>query len=197
MLLPCSSSVDIQMIGFPSRLPSSCSILLYFLAGLFLFLAVRFVIHRNSAATVVATSSGDKEKRTAEAIRVEQKASSWRLFTWESLPVSLPITLTTPPNPTIIGRGVGVKSVTSLIASPPPPRLPTSNHTRSQKEQAMSFHRRGPTFEQPLPAIYQSQEPLSMAKLIMSRHTLRRPSPKSLKRSSSAPPTPSRPHTMV
>ncbi|KAF9261730.1 hypothetical protein L218DRAFT_988799 [Marasmius fiardii PR-910] len=195
MLLPCSPNVDIPMIGFPARFPSPCSLLLCLLAGLFLFLAVRFVMHRNVAPTVNATTSGDKEKRSSEAIRVEQKSSSWRLLAWDNLPVSLPITLTAPPNPTMIGRGVGVQPST-LVTPSPPPRSSTNN-LWSQKESVISFQRRGPTFEQPLPAIYQSQEPLSMAKLIMSRHTLRRPGPKSIKRSVSAPPTPSRPHIMV
>uniref|UniRef100_A0A0W0FBP3 Uncharacterized protein n=1 Tax=Moniliophthora roreri TaxID=221103 RepID=A0A0W0FBP3_MONRR len=60
----------------------------------------------------------------------------------------------------------------------------------------MSQSRRGPSFEQPLPAIYQSQEPISMAKMIMSRHTFRRPGQKMPRRSASAPPTSSRPQSM-
>lgn len=58
----------------------------------------------------------------------------------------------------------------------------------------------GPQFQPPPPALYENPVPLSMAKLIMSRHTFRKPNPNrprgssitSLKRSMSSPQTPSR-----
>lgn len=185
------------LIGFPSRFPSPCSVLLCFLAGLCLFFTLRLVVHRHSTTKTI-TIPGEKEKRS-HTVHVERKSSSssiWRLFAWEGLPVSLPITLTAPLNATTVGRGVGVTAGIPPVLSSPP-RSSVANHARSQSEKPVSWHRCGPSFEQPVPAIYQSQEPLSMAKLIMSRHTFRRPTPKPPKRSVSVPPTPSRPQHMV
>ncbi|KAL0566721.1 hypothetical protein V5O48_015286, partial [Marasmius crinis-equi] len=149
MLLPCSSKVDMQLIGFPARFPSPCSLLLCFLAGLCILFVLRFVLHRHAATKPVAIP-GEKEKR-AQVVQVEQKSSpssSWRLFTWQAIPVSLPITLIAPANATMIGRGVGVKTG-SFVVSSPPPRAPTPNPSRSHTEKPISWHRRGPTFEQP------------------------------------------------
>ncbi|KAI6015121.1 hypothetical protein F5J12DRAFT_904438 [Pisolithus orientalis] len=58
----------------------------------------------------------------------------------------------------------------------------------------------GPRFQPPPPALYENPMPLSMAKLIMSRHTFRKPNPNrprrtsvtSSKRPMSSPQTPSR-----
>ncbi|KAK1228105.1 hypothetical protein PQX77_008876 [Marasmius sp. AFHP31] len=149
MLLPCSSNVDMQLIGFPSRFPSPCSLVLCFLAGLCLFLTLRFVIYRHSITKPIAIP-GEKEKRS-QTVQVEQKSSSpssWRFFAWEGLPVSLPITLTTPLNTTTVGRGVGVTASAHTVSSPPP-RSSTANYARSQSEKPISWHRRGPSFEQP------------------------------------------------
>ncbi|KAH7883029.1 hypothetical protein F5I97DRAFT_166673 [Phlebopus sp. FC_14] len=58
--------------------------------------------------------------------------------------------------------------------------------------------RSGPQFQPPPPALYESPVPLSMAKMIMSRHTFRRPNPNRPRRASlvsasrSTPQTPSR-----
>ncbi|KAL0071231.1 hypothetical protein AAF712_001797 [Marasmius tenuissimus] len=94
---------------------------------------------------------GEKEKRS-QTVQVEHKSSSpssWRFFAWEGLPVSLPITLTAPLNTTTVGRGVGVTAGTHPVSSSPPPRSPTTNYARSQSEKPISWHRRGPSFEQP------------------------------------------------
>ncbi|KAF7311775.1 hypothetical protein MIND_00188000 [Mycena indigotica] len=76
-----------------------------------------------------------------------------------SLAEALPITLHPPPPPVMRGRyvyrggrGVGFST---------------------RKETALAV-------ETPVPAIYETQTPASMAKLIMSRHTYRRPTPPSL-----------------
>ncbi|KDR80890.1 hypothetical protein GALMADRAFT_135978 [Galerina marginata CBS 339.88] len=44
-----------------------------------------------------------------------------------------------------------------------------------QMQQVQPGRRQGPAFEHPLPALYNTEVPVSMAKMIMSRHTFRRP----------------------
>ncbi|ESK87987.1 hypothetical protein Moror_10834 [Moniliophthora roreri MCA 2997] len=201
MHLPCSSTADMQLMGFPSRFPSPCSLILCFFVAVFLILAIRYGLHYRSSRTPVAIS-GDKEKRTSQGTtQLEQKSSSRRLFIWDGLPLSLPVTLTAPRN-TTVGKGVGVSASVAPVSRtssppPPPPPPPRGPINQSQPQPVMSQSRRGPSFEQPLPAIYQSQEPISMAKMIMSRHTFRRPGQKMPRRSASAPPTSSRPQSMV
>ncbi|PPQ86968.1 hypothetical protein CVT26_007647, partial [Gymnopilus dilepis] len=72
----------------------------------------------------------------------------WGLVKWDSLPSA----------PSIPRRGMWV---------PPPPPSPPP--------QMQQIRRPGPAFDHPLPALYDSREPISMAKMIMSRHTFRRP----------------------
>jgi len=50
-----------------------------------------------------------------------------------------------------------------------------SETERSWQPQQQRGRRPGPAFDHPLPALYQSDVPVSMAKMIMSRHTFRRP----------------------
>ncbi|KAL4071716.1 hypothetical protein V8B97DRAFT_1500398 [Scleroderma yunnanense] len=101
---------------------------------------------------------------------------------WSS-PASLPFTLRmTEKMPPPAGSSVSVPSKRSLLV----PRW----HTRTP----------GPQFQPPPPALYENPVPLSMAKLIMSRHTFRKPNPNRPRRSSitspkqsmSPPQTPSR-----
>ncbi|KAF8646661.1 hypothetical protein AX16_007159 [Volvariella volvacea WC 439] len=111
--------------------------------------------------------------------------SSWGWFTWESLP-ALPVSLTVPEshNNRVIGQGVGLMntinrtSSRSSASTPPPPPPPASSSTRQQQQNSVhvqSLRRGAPVFDRPLPSIYQTQVPMSMAKIIMSRHTHRRP----------------------
>jgi len=52
---------------------------------------------------------------------------------------------------------------------------PSMQMQRIQRHQQSVRRPTSPTFQPPPPAIYESQVPLSMAKMIMSRHTFRRP----------------------
>ncbi|KAJ7833059.1 hypothetical protein B0H13DRAFT_2111522 [Mycena leptocephala] len=128
----------------------------------------------------VSASASEKAKPAPETKR------TWLggVFSFQTLPTltlelpTLPITLSPPPPPAMRGRhvyrggrGVGFAN----------PRRP---------EQALSA--RTMSVEAPLPAIYESQTPVSMAKMIMSRHTYRSPAPRRAASTSSArrPPSP-------
>ncbi|KAF4623223.1 hypothetical protein D9613_001391 [Agrocybe pediades] len=95
-----------------------------------------------------------KEKTSAvnassEASQTKKMSSwLWGLVKWDSL----------PPAAAIAERG-GWQ----------PPSSPQMQQIQRQTR------RQRPSFEQPLPALYESQVPVSMAKMIMSRHTFRRP----------------------
>jgi len=148
-------------VSFP--LSNHTAILLSFLVSLFLLAVIRAALHFLRSRT-----SPSLEKQTLIQERpknVEQQSSSsssstsswgWSLFTWDNLP-TLPISFKVDEN-NMKGRGVG------LAASQSPPSQPWQRGRRS-----------GPAFEQPLPAMYQTDVPVSMAKMIMSRHTFRKP----------------------
>jgi len=109
-----------------------------------------------------------------------------RSLQWNTLPVSLPFTLTLPEKSSpVVGNGVGM----GLSQKAP------------QMLQVLNWRpRAGPRFQPPPPALYENPVPLSMAKMIMSRHTFRRPNPNRVRKSSAAsssqptspPQTPSR-----
>jgi hypothetical protein len=181
--LPCSAPVEIHsLLGFSSKFStsSSCSLFLISLICLAALLAVvslRFVLLRRSKPVTLVRES---KLQTSEKESPEHRRT-WRniLNRWDA--VNLPVTLTAPASSAVVGHGVGLNG--AVLEKPMSPPI-----------------RSGPTFEQPLPAIYQSKEPLSMAKLIMSRHTFRRPSQSqrvSLPRRSTAPASGSRPQSMV
>ncbi|CAA7265237.1 unnamed protein product [Cyclocybe aegerita] len=112
----------------------------------------------SSSATSTVPSSGSS---TTEKQQEEKKTVSWYwgLVKWDSLPLpSFPRARTgAPSSPSMSEAGRG------RWGSP-------------QQYQHISQGRRpGPAFETPLPALYQSEVPVSMAKMIMSRHTFRRP----------------------
>lgn len=92
--------------------------------------------------------------------QVEKTMSSafWGLIRWDSLP-ALP------------RRQVGSLSVSETERG----RWITQRRQEGLRIQLLQGKRPGPAFEHPLPAIYQSDVPVSMAKMIMSRHTFRRP----------------------
>ncbi|KAF9224890.1 hypothetical protein BS17DRAFT_701968 [Gyrodon lividus] len=89
---------------------------------------------------------------------------------WNTLPVSLPFTLRMPEKPSPeVGNGVGVG------LSQKRTELPVANwHSRRPR----------PQFQPPPPALFENPVPLSMAKIIMSRHTFRRPNPNRARRTS-------------
>jgi len=147
-------------VSFP--LSNHTAILLSLLVSLFLLAVIRAALQFLRSRT-----SPSLEKQTLiqeQPKNIEQQSSSssssptswgWSLFTWDSLP-TLPISFKVDEN-NMKGRGVG-------LAAQPPPSQPWQRGRRS-----------GPAFEQPLPAMYQTDVPVSMAKMIMSRHTFRKP----------------------
>lgn len=166
-------------VSFP--VSTHTAILLSFLASLFLLAVIRAALHFLRSRT---SSSLEKQTLIQEQPKsIEQTSSSssspspwgWSLFTWDSIP-TLPISFKVGEN-NMKGRGVG------LVASQPPPSQPWPRGRRS-----------GPAFEQPrmslclsdllllllitmfyhpVPAMYQTEVPVSMAKMIMSRHVRR------------------------
>ncbi|KAF9011733.1 hypothetical protein BDQ17DRAFT_785130 [Cyathus striatus] len=125
-----------------------------------------------SVSVVSASDNKSAPPSSLSSPTQQQKRSSWGwgLITWDRLP-SLPLSLSAKPVTTEMrGRGVGLRSG--------PSSMPTQQLQQQQPmQQVQSWQsRRGPAFERPLPAIYQTEVPASMAKMIMSRHTFRRPS---------------------
>ncbi|KAK2460874.1 hypothetical protein APHAL10511_007344 [Amanita phalloides] len=119
------------------------------------------------------------------------------LFTWFKWESSLPISFSAPRNSVLQGRPTS--PATSQLHIPTPPRTEASQNSSQDQDQdqATQLHRgpswhqarrAGPAFETPLPAMYQTEVPASMAKIIMSRHTYRRPTPRPPSRSSSPSP---------
>ncbi|KAG6827716.1 hypothetical protein H0H92_010689 [Tricholoma furcatifolium] len=166
-------------ISFPSladSLPSNSSILLSLLASLVVLSFIRaacLYLRSNTGTQKQQQAQVQVQEKAADHVEESRKRSSWAwgLLRWDRLP-SLPVSLTIPRNETN-GVGVGMQEKRPL----------------PQPWQPVRGRRGGPAFETPLPAIYQSSEPLSMAKMIMSRHTYRRPSSRPPARTV-APPAP-------
>jgi len=186
--IPCTSTVEIpNFLGLSAKFSSSCSLFLLSLIGfavLGVAVTIKFIfLARKSKSRV---SEGDVKVQKSEKMSLQVQQRTWKFFlsAWDG--VNLPVTLTAPPTNAVVGRGIGING--AVLA----------------KQMAQPI-RSGPVFEQPLPAIYQSKEPVSMAKMIMSRHTFRRPShpsqthsSSSHRRSASLPPvSSSRPQSMV
>jgi len=93
----------------------------------------------------------------------EKKMSSllWGLVKWDTLP-KLPI-----PR-----RDAGALSASETERG----RSTTQRQQHGLRIHLTQGRHTGPAFDRSLPAVYQSVVPVSMAKMIMSRHTFRRPS---------------------
>lgn len=162
-------SMPVPPISFDSdRLPSCTSVFLSLLATLVLVSFVRaalLCLRGNVDSKLLQQSQVQVvEKAVERSDDAKQRPGSWKwsLSSWKAVSVpslSLPLSLA-PIDKDSVRRGVGMqgKSETRRHEHWPAPRV----------------RKGGPTFETPLPALYQS-EPLSMAKLIMSRHTYRKP----------------------
>ncbi|KAH7871445.1 hypothetical protein F5879DRAFT_984590 [Lentinula edodes] len=157
--IPCSSPVEIpSFLGFPTKysyLSSTCSLFLLSFIGLAVLAAAvlfKFFLHRKSR-TKLSTNIAQKSEK--ELIQAQRRTWSSLLTAWDG--VTWPVSLTVPPPSTAVGRGVGLNG--AVLGKQ------TSQPTRN-----------APSLNQTLPTIYQSKEPISMAKMIMSRHTFRRPS---------------------
>ncbi|KAG6380233.1 hypothetical protein JVT61DRAFT_8325 [Boletus reticuloceps] len=138
---------------FPSLsavfMAAAASVLLLFIARI-LFLLMRLW------SCPIRTESEQKENTYG---RYSAHVSNpWgRSLQWNILPVSLPFTLALSEKPSAeVGSGLAQK--------------------RSQTLPVVNWQPRArPQFQPPPPALYETPVPLSMAKIIMSRHTFRKP----------------------
>ncbi|KAF8624688.1 hypothetical protein AX17_007019 [Amanita inopinata Kibby_2008] len=129
----------------------------------------------------VTASALEQQTRTPSATQGKWNTGLHKWFRWDNLQVALPVSLTLPRSEVMkgrsIGMGIGVSSIGTMSA---PPRA-DDDKTQQQTLQQPSLQvwqqtrRAGPAFESPLPAMYQTDVPASMAKMIMSRHTYRKP----------------------
>jgi len=139
----------------------------------FLSLILLALLH-HAAAYISRLPIISDEKEGQRANEQESSTRSWMPFVswtkwpsfdwrsnirWEGLPqLSLPVSLSVSDNEMVgasVGKGMGVG-------------MELMKHEWQSR-------RLKPAFDAPPPALYQSQAPLSMAKIIMSRHTIRRP----------------------
>ncbi|KAJ4001975.1 hypothetical protein F5050DRAFT_1720946 [Lentinula boryana] len=188
--IPCTSPVEISnFLGFSPKFANSsptCSLYLLTLIGLAILgvaVSFKYFLVRKSRTKQGNLANQQLEKEQTQTFQ----RRTWITFIngWDG--IHWPVTLTVPPTSTSVGRGVGLNgAVLGKHMSQP---IPNNS-----------------SFDQRLPTIYQSKEPISMAKMIMSRHTFRRPSspvPTTSQATTrhSAPlplsPAPSKPQSMV
>ncbi|KAJ6587956.1 hypothetical protein B0H19DRAFT_1097561 [Mycena capillaripes] len=191
-LAPQSLSLTGQKLHTWAWLLSPLRLPLTLAATLTVFLLVRAVLARGrstKATSLPAALAADKAPVADKSAPADKPApKSWLggLLSWETLPpLSLSASFDVLPAIPIALSGPG--SVTG-----PPPAMRGRHVYRGGR--GVGFVRRPeaalsarPRIEAPLPAIYESQTPVSMAKMIMSRHTHRRPSPPAPRRSASSP----------
>ncbi|KAJ7654083.1 hypothetical protein DFH06DRAFT_521433 [Mycena polygramma] len=159
---------------------SSVRLTLAVLATLTLLLVVRSVLRAFVLPKVLSSASASSALPASEktvpasptdkhdATPAQAKRTSWLgLFSWETLPLPVP--------------AVSASDLTIPIAlnAVPPPAMRGRHVYRGGRGVGFATPRARANIEAPLPAIYESQTPVSMAKMIMSRHTYRRPTPPS------------------
>ncbi|KAF7762093.1 hypothetical protein Agabi119p4_8686 [Agaricus bisporus var. burnettii] len=148
----------------PFHLSTPNSILFSLLASVFLLAVIRaallFLRSRSSLSQekrkLVGIQTENAEQEESQSSPSSPTSRGWACFKWDNLP-TLPVSLKLNEND-MKGQGVG------FVAQ--------------QRSAAQPWRRTGPAFESPLPAMYQTDVPVSMAKMIMSRHTFRRPAPR-------------------
>ena len=116
---------------------------------------------------------------------LQQKPSRWRWVAafvpsrarWQQISSSMPVSFSslTVPKDAKLGRGVGIVEGGMRQISPPP--RPTMRREGSESAARRNGKAPGPTFESPVPALYQAEVPASMARIILSRHTFRKSAP--------------------
>ncbi|KAN0094598.1 hypothetical protein V8E55_002885 [Tylopilus felleus] len=140
----------------PAKFPSLSAVFMAAAASVLLLFVARilFLLMRLWSCPMVRPESQDKEIPLRSLAFF---ANPWgRSLQWNILPVSLPFTLTLSEKPSSeVGNGVGVGLA----------------HKRGQMLPVVNWRPRiGPQFQPPPPALYENPVPLSMAKMIMSRH---------------------------
>lgn len=164
-----------------AKFPSVAAVLMALTASFFLLLLAHCMFSFMQLWSCPLTSLGNQEKMRMVPLSLFPKLRTPQQW---NAPTSLPFTFRLPektPQPENNIDALPRRSVSLPVVSWQP-RTP------------------GPRFQPPPPALYENPMPLSMAKLIMSRHTFRKPNPNrprrtsvtSSKRPMSSPQTPSR-----
>ncbi|KAG2095070.1 hypothetical protein BD769DRAFT_1370145 [Suillus cothurnatus] len=163
----------------PTKFPSVAAIMLACVVSCICLLLARILYSfmRLWSCHSLSTASDEKTPTWSSLLSL---TNMWSRSLQNALPASLPFSLTIPEKPSPeVGTGAGVGLSHKRLES-----LPRN----------WQLCRPGSQFQPPPPAVYQNPAPLSMAKLIMSRHTFRRPNPNRSRKlstaSSSRPPQP-------
>jgi len=165
------------MTPFNLVFPGSTALVLCFCISLIFLAAVCYVsrlwyMPASSDVDEKGTRNNDIETSIASLAGLWGKWSwvwSWR---WEGLPLSLPVSFSVSDHevPGVgVGKGLGV-----------------GNELMKMNWQVRQSR---PGFERPLPTLYESNVPLSMAKLIISRQMQRKPPSVRPPRRASLPPS--------
>ncbi|KAF8961488.1 hypothetical protein BDZ97DRAFT_1828495 [Flammula alnicola] len=129
------------------------------------------LVTSSTSSPTPGTTPDKLQQPSADSKTVVKKETTtwfWGLVKWDSLP-SLPVVRSATA-----GRGRGVGGV-SMSETERGRWHSQQQQQHSQQEMQQQGRRPGPAFDHPLPALYESEIPVSMAKMIMSRHTFRRP----------------------
>ncbi|KAG2134789.1 hypothetical protein DEU56DRAFT_913570 [Suillus clintonianus] len=153
----------------PTKFPSVAAVMLACVASLFCLLLARILYSfmRFWSCSSLSTASDQKTPAWSSLLSLP---NLWSRSLQHALPASLPFSFTIPEKPSPeVGTGAGVGLSPQRLESLP------GNWRLCRRP-----------FQPSPPAVYQNPAPLSMAKLIMSRHTFRRPNPNRPRRSSTA-----------
>lgn len=163
----------------PTKFPSVAAVMLACVASLVCLLLARILYSFMRLWSCHSLSTASHQKAPAW-FSLLSLTDTWSRSLQRALPASLPFSLTIPEKPS---PEVGTRAGVGL------------SHKRLESFPGnWQVYRPGPQFQPPPPAVYQNPAPLSMAKLIMSRHTFRRPNPNRPRKlstaSTSRPPQP-------
>jgi len=168
-----------------AKFPSVTALALSLVASCLLLALIRVVFARlvtisditDDKSNVNASELGAHSSRSPNPseTRDSQSTKYGALSRWswskssEGLPMSLPAILaSSEKDGTSVDAGRGVAAAM---------QQQQQDQERQPPKMTWQKHRRSPGFVAPLPALYDTPVPMSMAKMIMSRHTYRRPSP--------------------
>ncbi|KAG1819199.1 uncharacterized protein BJ212DRAFT_76767 [Suillus subaureus] len=182
----------------PTKFPSVAAVMLACAVSFVCLLLARILYSFMRLWSCHSLSTASNEKTPAWSSLLSL-TNTWSRSLQHALPASLPFSLTIPEKPSPeVGTGAGVGLSHKRLEYLPgnwrlcrpvpqfqPPREPRIS---------IGFCVAILTYCIIAPAVYQNPAPLSMAKLIMSRHTFRRPNPNRPRKlstaSSSRPPQP-------
>ncbi|KAF8166157.1 hypothetical protein BJ912DRAFT_247001 [Pholiota molesta] len=116
-----------------------------------------------SGSSTASPSTTTPTTGTTATPRTQTTSWLWGLVKWDALP-ALPV---------VRGQGRHWRPMSQRQQGQQ--QVQMQQHGLGQQQQQSGRRSPGPAFDHPLPALYQSGTPVSMAKMIMSRHTFRRP----------------------